>query len=284
MIDKDRQQPNRIPVRFVDEEQPRADAPGGKTADELGRESSYDDETEMQQRIESGGDEAPTEGGGPRHEDLPERREDQDTNPRSAQASAGDGAGGTDMGDDAAVEIDADVMALATEAELLAAQEEVRALQAELVRARAERQELREVLARRQADFENSRKRMERERVESYQRIVADVVAQLLPVIDNLRRAVDAEASAEATESEEFRHFLNGVSLIGKQLDGVLERLGVEQIPTVGQPFDPHIHEAIATEPSGEHAPDTVAQEVQRGYRLGDRLIRPAMVKVATRQ
>jgi molecular chaperone GrpE len=284
MIDKNRQQPNRIPVRFVDDEPSQADTPGGKTADELGRESSYDDETEMQQRIESGGEADPTTTGGPRHEDLPERREDQDTNPRSAAAGSDGEPEGTNMGDDDAVEIDADGVSLATEAELLAAQEEVRALKAELAQARSERQELRDLLARRQADFENSRKRMERERVETYQRVVADVVGQLLPVIDNLRRALDAEASAQATESEEFRHFLNGVSLIGKQLDGLLERLGVELIPTVGQPFDPHVHEAIATEPTAEYAPDTVAREVQRGYRLGDRLIRPAMVKVATKQ
>ena len=64
----------------------------------------------------------------------------------------------------------------------------------------------------------------------------------------------------------------------------MLERLGVEAVPTVGRPFDPHVHEAIATEQTEEFAPDTVVQEVQRGYRLGEKLIRPAMVKVATRQ
>jgi molecular chaperone GrpE len=73
------------------------------------------------------------------------------------------------------------------------------------------------------------------------------------------------------------------VGLIGKQLNGLLERLGVEPVPTVGRPFDPHVHEAIATEQTDVFAPDTVVYEVQRGYRLGDKLIRPAMVKVATK-
>jgi molecular chaperone GrpE len=185
--------------------------------------------------------------------------------------------------DDGAFEIDASAASLSAEAELLAAQEEARTLAAELQRLRAERQDLRELLARRQADFENSRKRMERERSETYQRVVADVVGQLLPVMDNLRRAIDTEASVEATESEEFSHFLHGVELIGNQLNAVLERLGVEVVPTVGRPFDPHFHEAIATEPTDEFPPDTVTQEVRRGYRLGDKLIRPAMVKVATK-
>ncbi|HEY0081415.1 MAG TPA: nucleotide exchange factor GrpE, partial [Pyrinomonadaceae bacterium] len=77
--------------------------------------------------------------------------------------------------------------------------------------------------------------------------------------------------------------FLHGVELISKQLNGVLESLGIEQVPTVGLPFDPHVHEAIATERTDEFEPDTVMQEIVRGYRLGEKLLRPAMVKVATR-
>ncbi len=71
--------------------------------------------------------------------------------------------------------------------------------------------------------------------------------------------------------------------MISKQLNGVLEGFGIEQVPTVGHAFDPHIHEAIATEPTNEYEPDTVMQEIVRGYRLGDKLLRPAMVKVATK-
>ncbi len=127
-------------------------------------------------------------------------------------------------------------------------------------------------------------KRVERERSETYNRVVADVAAKLLPVLDNLKRALDAESSVEAAESDEFRHFLSGVDLICKQLNGVLEALGVKPMPLVGEHFDPHIHEAVVTEATDEYEPDTVMQEIVAGYRLGDKLIRPALVKVATRK
>jgi molecular chaperone GrpE len=161
---------------------------------------------------------------------------------------------------------------------------ELIATRAELKRIEAENAELKNSLARRQADFENYRKRVERERTETYNRVVADVAAKLLPVVDNLKRALDAEASVEAAESDEFRHFLSGVDLTSKQLNGVLDALGVKPIAAVGEKFDPHIHEAVVTEPTDDHAPDTVIQELVAGYRLGDKLIRPALVKVATRK
>jgi molecular chaperone GrpE len=161
---------------------------------------------------------------------------------------------------------------------------ELIATRAELKRVEAEAGELRDGAARRQADFENFRKRIERERSETYNRAVADLVAKLLPVLDNLGRAVDTEASVEATESDEFRHFLNGVDLIHKQLGGVLEALGVKPVSAVGERFDPHLHEAVTTEATDEHEPDTVIQEIVRGYRLGDKLLRPALVKVAVKK
>jgi molecular chaperone GrpE len=162
-------------------------------------------------------------------------------------------------------------------------------LTAELVASRAELKRLQTALAeaqdaalRRQADFENYRKRVERERTDTYNRVVADAARKLLPVMDNLTRALDAERSVESSESAEFRHFLHGVQLISKQLSEVLESFGVQPIPAVGERFDPHIHEAVVTEPSDEHEPDTVVEELARGYRIGDRLLRPAMVKVAS--
>lgn len=160
---------------------------------------------------------------------------------------------------------------------------ELVATRAELKRVQEENNELKDRLARRQADFENYRKRVERERSETYNRVVADVASKLLGVLDNLKRALETEASVEATESDEFRHFLSGVDLIYKQLSGVLESLGVKQIVVVGEPFNPHIHEAVITEATNEVEPDTVIQEIRAGYRLGDKLIRPALVKVATR-
>lgn len=161
---------------------------------------------------------------------------------------------------------------------------ELIATRSELKRIAADNAELKDRLARRQADFENYRKRVERERSETYNRVVADVAAKLLPVSDNLKRALDAESSVEAAESDEFRHFLSGVDLIWKQLNGVLEALGVKPIPAVGEHFDPHVHEAVVTEATDEYEPDTVMQEIVAGYRLGDKLIRPALVKVATRK
>jgi molecular chaperone GrpE len=159
---------------------------------------------------------------------------------------------------------------------------------AELVASRAELKRLQNVLAeaqdnilRRQADFENYRKRVERERTETYNRAVGELARKLLPVMDNLSRALDAERTIETSESAEFRHFLHGVELIGKQLSDVLESLGVEPIAAVGERFDPHIHEAVVTEASDQHEPDTIIEELARGYRIGDRLLRPAMVKVA---
>jgi len=175
-----------------------------------------------------------------------------------------------------------------TEIEAAAEAEAAGPLMAELVASRAELKRLQSALAeaqdavlRRQADFENYRKRVERERTETYNRVVADTARKLLPVMDNLTRALDAERSVQSVESAEFRHFLHGVQLISKQLSEVLESFGVQAIAAVGERFDPHIHEAVVTEPSDEHEPDTVVEELARGYRIGDRLLRPAMVKVA---
>jgi molecular chaperone GrpE len=162
-------------------------------------------------------------------------------------------------------------------AELVASRAELKRLQSELAEAK-------DAGARRQADFENYRKRIERDRGEVHTRMVGDVARKLLPVLDNLTRALDAERTLESGESKEFRHFLHGVELISKQLNDVLESLGLTPIEAVGQRFDPHIHEAVVTEPSDKYEPDTVIEEIARGYKLGDRLLRPSMVKVASRK
>jgi molecular chaperone GrpE len=185
--------------------------------------------------------------------------------------------GGNGAAEDELTEIDATGEAEAggpLTAELVASRAELKRLQTALAEAQ-------DAVLRRQADFENYRKRVERERTDTYNRVVADTARKLLPVMDNLTRALDAERSVESSESAEFRHFLHGVQLISKQLSEVLESFGVQPIPAVGERFDPHIHEAVVTEPSDEHEPDTVVEELARGYRIGDRLLRPAMVKVA---
>ncbi len=159
-------------------------------------------------------------------------------------------------------------------AELIASRAELKRLQAALAEAQ-------EAVARRQADFENYRKRIERERGDAHNRVVAEAARKLLPVVDNLARALDAERSIEASESKEFKHFLHGVELISKQLNEVLDSFGVQPIVAVGERFDPHVHEAVVTEASDKYEPDTVIEELARGYRIGERLLRPAMVKVA---
>jgi molecular chaperone GrpE len=161
---------------------------------------------------------------------------------------------------------------------------ELVATRAELKRLEGEVKDLREGLARRQADFENYRKRMERERTETYNRVVADIAAKLLPVLDNLKRALETEASVEASESDEFRHFLSGVDLIYKQLNGVLDAFGVKPVAAEGEHFNPHVHEAVVTEETDDYEPDTVMQEIVRGFKLGDKLIRPSLVKVSVKK
>jgi molecular chaperone GrpE len=296
MTDRRGRKENRIPVRFVDEDGSASahagdeeDAPDADvdqsplSPEELGRASSYEDATEMHRRVDRGAEEGDQKGreradesdtaGGPPEGELPEQREDRDESASTSEASAtsaerADPAGASAGGAQASGPMLAELIAT----------------RAELKRVEAERDDLLDRLARRQADFDNYRKRMERERGETYNRVVGEVVGHLLPVMDNLRRALDAEASLQAGESEEFRHFLNGVELILRQLNGVLADLGVQPVASVGQRFDPHIHEAVATEQTNDYEPDTVMQEIVRGYRLGEKLLRPAMVKVATRQ
>jgi molecular chaperone GrpE len=293
MADKDEPAANRIPVRFFgdedDEAEGQADPAGELTPEELGRASIYEDATEMQRRIDRGG-EGDAEGDRERADDedtagtvdrseLEESRTDRDTKPPLAGPDARPADSETAKGgEEPSRKADAAGPAIA---ELVATRAELRRVESELRKLRAERDDLSEKLVRRQADFDNFRKRTERERHETYQRALGDVVGRLLPVLDNFQRALDAQRSLEAGESEEFRHLLHGVELINKQFGGVLESLGVEAVPTVGHSFDPHLHEAVAAEESDEHAPDTVMEELQRGYRLGEKLLRPAMVKVA---
>lgn len=292
ILNKKEQKTKRIPVRFVDEEASEAGEPqdeASRTAEddslspeEIGRASSYEDKTEAQRRIDRGqeddseagraeADEADT-AGAPPISDMPEWREDVDARDTGNDASASHADGEGDASSQGGQMASGPMLA------------ELIATRSELKRVESQRNDLLEKLARRQADFENYRKRTERERGETYQRLVADVVSRLLPVMDNMRRALEAEALMEKNESKEFGHFLHGVELIYKQLNDVLEALGVQPVAAVGQPFDPHVHEAVATEPSDDYEPDTVTQELLRGYRLGEKLLRPAMVKVSTRQ
>ncbi|MEK6288213.1 MAG: nucleotide exchange factor GrpE [Acidobacteriota bacterium] len=142
----------------------------------------------------------------------------------------------------------------------------------------AEKASLYDQLLRRQAEFENYRKRIERERGELYQRGRDDVLLQFLPVVDNFERALSSLESSEG-DAEALRH---GVELIHKQFTDALSKFGLEAVDAVGKTFDPHVHEAVTTEATDKHKENTVIAEFQRGYKIGDRLLRPAKVKVAS--
>lgn len=143
----------------------------------------------------------------------------------------------------------------------------------DLEKLKAERDSLLDRLARQQAEFDNARKRTVREQQEFREYAAADALKSLLPVVDSLDRALQVKSDAE-----EFR---NGVDLIYKQLQTALAKLSVHPIASKGEPFDPHYHEAIEMVETTEAPDHHVVEELQRGYKYKDRLLRPAMVKVA---
>lgn len=151
-------------------------------------------------------------------------------------------------------------------------------LQAQIDALTAEKTSLYDKLLRRQAEFENYRKRVERERGELYQHGRDDVLLQFLPVVDNFERALSSLETSE-DDAEALRH---GVELIHKQFKDALSKFGLEPVEAVGQTFDPHVHEAVTTEATDKHKENTVIEEFQRGYKIGDRLLRAAKVKVAS--
>ena len=143
----------------------------------------------------------------------------------------------------------------------------------ELQKLKAERDSLLDRLARAQAEFENARRRASKEQQDFRDYATADTIKSLLPVIDSFERALQVKS-----EPGDFR---SGVELIYKQLQDALAKLGVRAIPAKGEPFDPHVHEAIEMVETTDAADHEVLEELQRGYKFKDRLLRPAMVKVA---
>jgi len=144
----------------------------------------------------------------------------------------------------------------------------------ELQKVRAERDMLVDRLARLQAEFENARKRTAREQQDFREYAIADAVKALLPSLDSFERALQTSAR----DKSEFR---SGVELIYKQLQDALQKLGLRAIPAKGEPFDPHLHEAIEMVETSNADDHQILEELQRGYKLKDRLLRPSMVKVA---
>ena len=168
---------------------------------------------------------------------------------------------------------DGDERSSPSEASVTAPSGENSGAEAELQKVKAERDSLLDRLARAQAEFENARRRASKEQQEFRDYAIMDSLKLLLPVIDSFERALLVNS-----EPSDFR---SGVELIYKQLQDALAKQGVRAIPAKGEPFDPRYHEAIEMVETTEAPDHQVLEELQRGYRYKDRLLRPAMVKVA---
>src|SRR6202045_1891024 len=144
---------------------------------------------------------------------------------------------------------------------------------------KAERDALLDRLARLQAEFDNARKRAVREQQEFREYAAADVIKNFLPILDSFERALKAGGDSNSnSNSNEFR---NGIELIYRQFQDALQKIGVQPIVSVGQAFDPRVHEAVEMVDTTEVPDHHVLDELQRGYRYKERLLRPAMVRVA---
>lgn len=145
--------------------------------------------------------------------------------------------------------------------------------QVEYDQVKRERDQVLDRIARLQAEFDNARKREAKERLELRDFAVGQAAEGLLPVLDNFGLAMSAKSTPE--------QFRSGIELIAKQLDESVKNLGLTIVPTVGHPFDPRVHEALGKTETLEHPDESVLAEIRRGYKIKDRLLRPALVQVA---
>jgi molecular chaperone GrpE len=136
-------------------------------------------------------------------------------------------------------------------------------------------QDLRQTLQRRQADFDNYRKRIEKERADDWKRANARVIEALIPVVDGFEHALAAHREAE------YENYRKGFELIYKQLVDNLTKLGVERVDPLGQPFDPHLHQAVDRTETADKEDGAILEVFQPGYVFHGRVLRPAMVRVA---
>ena len=147
---------------------------------------------------------------------------------------------------------------------------------ATLAELQRQRDDYYDLLLRKAAEFDNYRKRVERERREQSETAAAELLTELLAIVDDLERALQADTGGDPTGA-----LRRGIELIYQQLLDLLRKRGVTPISAVGADFDPRFHQAVIHEPSDQHRDGEVMAEMRRGYLLGDRLLRPAMVKVA---
>ncbi|MBN6186210.1 nucleotide exchange factor GrpE [Aneurinibacillus sp. BA2021] len=150
-------------------------------------------------------------------------------------------------------------------------------LLAQIEQLKAEKEELHNKYLRAQADLQNFRVRVNREKEQLLQYSSQRAIEALLPVVDNFERAI--EASQDAQDPGALKE---GIEMVFRQLQQVLEQEGVSAVPGVGEPFDPNMHQAVMQEASSEHESGIIIEEFQKGYKLKDRVIRPSMVKVSS--
>ena len=193
-----------------------------------------------------------------------------------AKSAGGPGNGGTTdaAGQEAAAIPTVTAAAPTAASQNAAAQDAQGGLQEENEKLRTERDGLFDRMARLQAEFDNARKREARERTDYRAFAISDAVEQFLPVLDNFRLALTSGGSVEQMRV--------GVELIAKQMEEVLRSLQVTAVETVGLPFDPRVHEALESVERTDVPDHQVIEEVRRGYRIKDRLLRPALVRIAT--
>jgi len=159
-------------------------------------------------------------------------------------------------------------------------EKEVESLHERVRDLKSERNEIQEKSDRRLKDFESFKYRMDRERRGAFIDQIANLAAAMLPVLDNLDRAVASVDKTKVDETKEFQLFYDGIALVNQQVNEVLGEMGVEPIKSVGERFDPQFHEAVATEQREDVPNNSISEEMLRGYRIGNRVIRHSMVKV----
>jgi molecular chaperone GrpE len=200
-------------------------------------------------------------------EELREERDRVDTavspddDPVTSRDESGEPSGEDEAGNEAEIEE-------ATERPAEVEEDDPRA------KAERERDEYLDLAKRAQADFENYRKRAAKEAVAAGERAKSGLVRELLPVVDNLERAL-------ASAGDDEQHLAEGVRLVHSELIAVLERNGVEQFDPSGEPFDPTVHEALSTRPADGSEPGKVVDVVEKGYKTNGTVLRPARVVVS---
>jgi molecular chaperone GrpE len=153
-------------------------------------------------------------------------------------------------------------------------------LQKELEAAKAQAAEYLEGWQRARAEFANYKRRVEKEQSEAYQNATGRVIGRFVDVLDDFNRAV-ADKPSDMSDATALAQWAAGVSLIQRKLQNILDAEGVERIPAEGKPFDPALHEAVTHEDSDQHEPGQIIAVLRQGYRIGDKIIRPALVRVA---